>query len=172
MARPRGTIRKIADETGLDHATVRRALAAANLTEEQAEADFEKAVETVAAIADSDRIIGHAANGRGEGGGNSSDYAAARAESERHRAEKLRLQNEKLAGSLIDRQAVTDTGIRIVADARTAFLSLGHRVADKLAGKTDPREIARIIEAEARTVLGELTDEQRFFTALESDALS
>ncbi|MDD1522641.1 MULTISPECIES: hypothetical protein [Bradyrhizobium] len=78
MGRPRGTIRKIADETGLDQSTVRRALAASNLTERDCEADFSKAIENVAAIADTDRIIGHAANGRGEGGGNSSDYAAAR----------------------------------------------------------------------------------------------
>ncbi|MDA9498436.1 hypothetical protein [Bradyrhizobium sp. CCBAU 11357] len=172
MGRPRGTIRKIADETGLDQATVRRALAASNLTERDCEADFSTAIETVAAIADADRIIGHASNGRGGGGGNSSDYAAARAESERHRAEKLRLQNEKLAGSLIDRQVVTDTGIRILAEARTAFLSLGLRVADRLVGKTDAREIARAIEAEARIVLGELADDEKFFEALDIEALT
>ncbi|WP_370154884.1 hypothetical protein [Bradyrhizobium ottawaense] len=45
---------------------------------------------------------------------------------------------------MIDRQAVTDTGIRILAEARTAFLSLGLRVADRLVGKTDVREIARL----------------------------
>ncbi|KYK44299.1 hypothetical protein A1D31_36750 [Bradyrhizobium liaoningense] len=172
MSRPRGAIRKVADETGLDQATVRRALAASNMTEQECEADFAKAVETVRAVADTDKVLGHNASGRGEGGGNSSAYADARAQTELYRAEKFRLQNEKLAGRLIDRQDVTDTGIRILADARTAFLSLGLRIADRLVGNTDAREIARAIEAEARIVLGELADDQKFFAALEGEALS
>ena len=55
---------------------------------------------------------------------------------------------------------------------RTALLSLGHRLASKVAGKTDTRDIARIVETEVRDVLGELTDEQKFFAALEADVLS
>ncbi len=172
MGRPRGTISKIADETSLNQATVRRALKASNMSEEECAADFAKAVETVKAWADSDKVLGHSASGRGEGGGNGSAYTEAKAQTELYRAEKFRLQNEKLAGRLIDRQDVTDTGIRILADARTAFLSLGHRLADKLAGMTDAREIARAIEAEARIVLGELADEKKFFEALEIEALT
>jgi hypothetical protein len=172
MGRPKGIVSKFADETGLDQATVRRALASSAMTEQECAADFAKAVETVRATADSDKVLGHSASGRGEGGGNSSAYADAKAQTELYRAEKFRLQNEQLAGRLIDRQDVTDTGIRILADARTAFLSLGLRVADRLVGKTDAREIARAIEAEARIVLGELADDQKFFAALEGEALS
>ncbi|WOH75725.1 hypothetical protein RX330_11915 [Bradyrhizobium sp. NDS-1] len=42
----------------------------------------------------------------------------------------------------------------------------------KVAGKTDVQEIARITEFEVSAVLGELTDETRFFAALENEALS
>lgn len=174
MSRPRGTIRKIADETGLDQATVRRALAACDITERQAGADFARAVETVKAWADSDRVLGHAASGRGEGGDSSrtSALAEAKAQAERFRARKLELQNAQLEGSLISREAVTATGARIFAEARTALLSLGHRLASKVAGKTDTREIARIVESEVRDVLSVLADETIFFEALEAEALS
>lgn len=166
----KGLIRRVADATGVDQATVRRALAAAEL--DPKEVSFEEAVKVAQSIADPDRVIGHAAHGRGEGGGNSSAYADAKAQTELYRAEKFRLQNEKLAGRLIDRQDVTDTGIRILADVRTAFLALGPRVADRLVGKTDAREIARAIEAEARIVLGELADDEKFFEALDIEALT
>jgi hypothetical protein len=169
MGRLRGIVRKIADETGLDQATARRALAASNMSEQDCEADFAKAVETVSALADTDRVMGHAANGRGEGG-HISELAAAKGEAEKYRAEKLRLQNAKLAGHLVDRDAVTETGVRMLAKIRTTFLALGHRVADKAVGK-DAREIARIVEAEVRGVLAGLADEEKFLAALEDEAL-
>ncbi|MDI4236803.1 hypothetical protein OZ411_28730 [Bradyrhizobium sp. Arg237L] len=170
MGRPKGIIRRLADDAGLDQATVRRALAASDITEAQAEADFDNAVEAVTAIADTAKVIGHAASGRGEGSSNA--YAEARAQAELHRARKLELQNAKLEGSLVDRDAVTATGARIIAEVRTALLALGHRVASKAMGKTDAREIARIVEAEVRDVLGVLADEEKFFAALQAEALS
>ncbi|MDH8447746.1 hypothetical protein QIG43_28250, partial [Klebsiella pneumoniae] len=59
-----------------------------------------------------------------------------------------------------------------IAEARTALLSLGYRLAEKVAGKSDTREIARIVESEVRDVLGALADEDRFFAALEAEALA
>jgi hypothetical protein len=85
-------------------------------------------------------------------------------------ARKIQLQNAE--GELISRKAVTETGARIIADVRTALLSLGYRLAEKIAVKTDVREIARITEAEIRDVLGGLADERRFFDTLEAEALS
>jgi|GEM_PF-2800936 len=173
MGRPRGTFRKIADETGLDQATVRRALEAAGMSEAQAGAEFINAVEIARDWADTDKVIGHSASGRGEGGNRtSSAYADAKAQSELHRARKLELQNAKLEGSLVDREAVTETGIRVLSEVRTAILSLGNRVAPNLVGKSDVREIARIIEAEARDVLTSLADEKKFFDALNDEAFS
>jgi hypothetical protein len=87
-------------------------------------------------------------------------------------ARKIQLQNAQLEGELISRKAVTETGARIIADVRTALLSLGYRLAEKIAVKTDVREIARITEAEIRDVLGGLADERRFFDTLEAEALS
>jgi hypothetical protein len=173
MGRPKGVVSKIADETGLDQATVRRAMAAANLTEQQCEADIDAAVDTVAALADTDRVIGHEASGRGEGGNRASTaYAEAKAQSELHRARKLEIQNAKLEGELISRKDMTETGVHIIATVRTGLLSLGYRIAEKVAGKTDLQEIARITDAEVRDVLGLLADETQFFAALEADALS
>ena len=125
-------------------------------------------------IADTARVIGHAANGRGEGGyGTATDaFAEAKAHAERLRARKIELQNAQLEGELISRKAVTETGARIIADVRTALLSLGYRLAEKVADKTDVREIARIAETEIRDVLGVLADETRFFEKLEAEALS
>lgn len=171
MGRPKGVIRKIADETELDQATVRRALEANSLTEQQAEADFASAIETVEAWADSDRVLGHAASGRGEGGGNSTAYTEAKAHTERLRARKLEIQNAQAERSLISREAVTETGVRIIATVQVGLLALGYRVADKVAGKSDTTEIARIIETEVRDVLGVLADPDRFFEVLEAEAL-
>lgn len=144
------------------------------MTEADAAANFKNAAEIVTANADPARIAGHAVNGRGEAGNNgaTSAYADARARSESMRARKLELENQKAEGALISRAHVTATGEHIIATARTALLSLGYRLAEKVANKSDVREIARIVEAEVRDVLGVLADETQFFDALEADALS
>lgn len=168
----RGRIRKIADEAGVDQATVRRAFKQVGVSPDQV--GIAKAVETVTSIADPARIIGHAVNGGGDGerSATTDALAEAKAHAARLQARKLELQNAKLEGSLIPREAVTATGIRIIAEVRTALLALHYRLADKVAGKTDVQEIARITESEVRVVLGELADEARFFSTLENEALS
>jgi hypothetical protein len=174
MGRPRGVIRRLADETGLDQATVRRALAAAGISEQACGDDFAKAVEIVRANADPARIAGHAANGRGEGGSSNatSTLAEARARAELMRAEKLEIENAKAKRLLISREDVTDTCAKILSNARTALLEMGHRLAPKVAGKTDLGEIARITKDEVRTVLGVIADDKAFFAAMEADTLS
>jgi hypothetical protein len=167
----RGTIQQIADQTGVNQKTVRRALEAAGLDAKAV--TFEQALPVVRAIADADRVLGHAAAGRGDGGetGGVSPYAQAKAQAELERARKLQIQNARAEGKLIDREAVTETGVRIIVTARTALLSLGYRLAEKVAGKTDISEITGIIESEVRTVLGEIADEQQFIAALDREAL-
>lgn len=168
----RGTIRRVADAAGLDQATVRRAVEAAGLDPKNV--GFEEGLHLTRSIADPARVVGHAANGRGEGGHSpaTDTLAEAKAHAERLRARKIELLNAKLEGSLIPRDAVTATGARILAEARTALMALGHRLAPKVAGKTDTREIARIVENEVRDVLGALASDDRFFAELEAEALS
>ncbi|UPK14463.1 hypothetical protein IVA93_15480 [Bradyrhizobium sp. 155] len=167
----KGTIRTAADVAGLDQATVRRAVAAAGFNPKAI--TFAEASQLAKSIADPARVLGHATNGRGEGAHTATETLVdARAHAERLRARKIELQNAQLEGSLISREAVTATGQRILAEARTALLSLGHRVAAKVAGKTDTREIARIVETEVRDVLGALADDKRFFADLEAETLS
>jgi len=95
----------------------------------------------------------------------------ARQRFEELKAQKLELEIAVTEGRLIDRQAVTDTGVRLLTEIREAFLRLGRRVADQAVGK-DAREIARLVESEARTILEDLADEKRFFARLQEDALS
>ncbi|MGY4570799.1 hypothetical protein [Bradyrhizobium sp. USDA 3256] len=171
MGRPKGVIRRIADETSLDQATARRLLAAADMTEPDCEADFARAVEIVRQLADNDRVIGHAVNGRGQGGANG-EYAAAKADEMRYRAEKMRLDNERKRGNLIDRAAATETITRILGDLRATLLAMGGKLAPALVGQADGRAIAKLIDNEVRDTLTELADESKFAEALDKEALS
>jgi hypothetical protein len=166
----RGTIQKIAEKCGVDHRTVRNVLAKANLTAGRGGYSFDEAVAAVNAIADPARVNGHAVT-RGNAG-NGGAMMDARTRHEELKARRLELENQRLEGELISRDAVTATGIHIITTTRTALLTLGHRCAEKVAGKTDVREIARIVDAEVRDVLGALADETKFLAALEADALS
>lgn len=165
----RGKIQEIADACGVDHRTVRRALERAELKAGRGGYDFDAAVAAVNAIADPARVNGHAVT-RGNAG-NGGAMLDARTRHEELKARRLEIENEKLEGSLISRDVVTATGVHIITTTRTALLTLGHRCAEKVAGKTDVREIARLVDAEVRDVLGALADETRFLAALEADAL-
>jgi predicted DNA binding protein len=167
----RGKIREIADECGVDHSTVRRALERAGLSAGRGGYSFAEAVEAVKAIADPARVNGHAATRVG-GNGDGGKMLDARTRHEELKARRLEIENQKLEGDLISRDAVTATGIHIITTTRTALLTLGHRVAVKVAGKSDVQEISRIVDAEVRDVLGALSDETTFFAAMEADALS
>lgn len=166
----RGTIQRVADVCGVDHKTVRNALSKAGLTAGRGGYDFEAAVAAVKAIADPARVNGHAVT-RGNAG-NGGAMLDARTRHEELKIRDLELDIARREGDLISRQVVTATGIHLIATARTALLTLGHRCAAKVAGKTDVREIARIVEAEVRDVLGAVADETKFLTALEAEALS
>jgi|APCry1669190731_1035312.scaffolds.fasta_scaffold21999_2 hypothetical protein len=166
----KGKIQQLAEAAGVNQASVRRAIIDAG--RDPKAISFDDALPIVRAVVDTDRVIGHAASGRGEGGNNeSSVYTAAKAEHARQQTEKIRIQNERALGKLIDRDAVTETGKHIIATARTAFLSLSYRLAEKVAGKTDLAHITGIIESEVRIVLGELADESRFMAALDAGTL-
>jgi hypothetical protein len=166
----RGTIQKIADECGVNHKTVRNALERAGLKSGRGGYVFEEAVAAVRTIADPARVAGHAATRVGGNGGGA--MLDARTRHEELKARRLEIENQKLQGDLISRESVTATGVHIITTARTALLTLGYRVAEKVAGKTDVREIIRLVDAEVRDVLGALADETTFFAAMEADALS
>lgn len=117
-------------------------------------------------------MAGHALNGRGIGGHGTDTFADAKATSERHRARKLAIQNAQLEASLVSREAVYATCTAILSEIRAAVAPLGYRLAEKLLGETDPKVIARVVEAEVRAVLGTLSDEDRFFKTIENEALS
>ena len=57
-------------------------------------------------------------------------------------------------------------GVDICTRVRTALLSLGQRVAPKVAGKSDLLEIATLVNLAAREVLSELADHDVFNDAV------
>lgn len=173
MGRPRGPIRNVAEATGLDQATVRRALEVANIAESEIAARFDDVCVSVRAIADDAKAAGHASLGRGEtGGGNISELAQVRTEHARAQIEKIRIQNQREMGKLVDRADATETITHILGDLRTTLLAMGGKLAPTLAGQTDVRSIANLIDAEVRDTLAAFTDESKFFAALENEALS
>jgi hypothetical protein len=166
----RGKIQLIAERCGVNQATVRRALASAGLKAGRGGYDFDAAVAAVNAIADPARINGHAVT-RGNVG-NGGAMQEARTRHEELKARRLEIDNAKAERELISRQAVKATCASVVAVTRTAVLTLGNRVAEKIAGLTDVKAIARIVDAQVRELLGELADADRFFEIVESEALS
>jgi hypothetical protein len=126
MGRPNGPIGLVADALDIDQASVRRAVLAAGLDPKTI--GYDEALKLAQNIVDPVRVVGHKATRV------SSNPAMtdARTRHEELKARQLELQNAKLEGSLIDRNAVTETGARIIAEVRTALLSLGPRIAPKV----------------------------------------
>jgi hypothetical protein len=166
MGRPKGQIALIAEAAEVDTATVRRALVSAGKTAE--DISVADGVALVNSMADPARIVGHQATRVTS----NPAMADARARHEQLKAEELEIKLAKARGELIDRKVYTETGIRILSEVRTALLSLGFRIAPKVVGNADEKEIARVVEAEVRDVLGVLADDARFFKAMEDEALT
>lgn len=95
--------------------------------------------------------------------------ALSKRDAEAERARKLKLQNDKLEGELIPRAEVEQAGVDLVTRARSAFLSLGKKVAPRLAGLDDEKLIAALIEDEARRALGKLADVDAFVLGLDDE---
>jgi hypothetical protein len=162
----RNLIQQIAELCDVDPKTVRNSLNTAGADIESI--TLEKGAEIVRAIVDPARVNGHQATRVTT----NPDLRDARTRHESLKARKLELETGQLEGRLVDRDAVMETGMHIIASVRTSLLALGHRLSSKLAGKTDTKEIARIVEDDIRDVLGVLADSEAFFAALEAEALT
>jgi hypothetical protein len=166
-----GLIQQIADACNVDAKTVRNALATAG-----ADANtitLEDGAAIVRDIIDNVRVADHQAARVGTAGSNR--MRDARARTEELKARQLELDIAEREGRLIDRDEMMVMGTHLITTTRTALLSLGHRLAAKVANKDDIKEIANIIESEVRDVLGNLADPETFFAALaamEDEALT
>lgn len=166
--RKRGMIQEIASACGVDAKTVRNSLATAGA--DASAITLEEGAAIVRDIIDNARVADHRATRVSNTG--SSRMRDARARTEELKARQLELEIAEREGRLVDRETVAVTCENIITTARTALLALGHRVAPKVANKDDINEIARIIEAEVRDVLGNLADENAFYEAVEMEALA
>lgn len=166
------TVTQIANGLGLDPSGARRRLEAAEAEGRIARNatgrwHAETAREILAAEADPARIAGH--NHRGRGSITSpelSTLSQANAEKAREQARKIKLENAKRAGELVALEDVKRAGENIVVRARSAFLTVGRRVSDKLLGIRDRTEIERVIEDEVRAILRELASPEEFIDSL------
>ena len=163
----RASLRAIAEMAGVSDKTVRACADAAGIIGARGRNGGYPVEETLRAVEDHGapaRIAGHQSNGRGQGaaGTAAQTLADARARAEIARAGKIELELEIRRGELVERASVEAAGRSLVADARTALLSVGLRLAPRLAGLSDENQINAIITNEVRVVLGALSDEAAF----------
>ena len=153
----------LADELNISVNTVKAAAISANLANGRGGFDETELRKTVEDYADPARIAGHAASSGKKTSATdaTSTLATARARAEEARANKLELEIDVRRGQLVEREAVENTLLDVIARARTQLLNIGHRCASKLVNMGDETEIARIVNAEARLALSELSDVNR-----------
>jgi hypothetical protein len=84
-------------------------------------------------------------------------YQASRAMHENYRAKTARLEYERLTGILVSADEVKVQAFNAARRAREALLAIADRQAPVLAAISDPAEIHRILTAEVRQVLEELS---------------
>lgn len=165
----RATITELAEEFHIARSVALRHLQDAGVPRDTKDLTFAyaAAAEAIRIRLDEAKITGHRNAGRASNGASLDDEArralnASKAEAEQMRARKLRLEVERKEGNLVERSAVEKAGLHVIVAARTAFLALGAKVAPRLLHLADERQIAKIIEDEARIALGALSDIEAF----------
>lgn len=164
------TILDLKQETGLTAPAIRSAIAAAGVAlhppadgERGGRYDHDAAIAAIKGNVSFGHVAEHAASGRGvvtDASFNS--LAGARSRVEMAKAERMELENDVRTGKLVDREAVTATGVELIVRVRTALLSVGTRAAAQVVGKSDHLAVAEIINATVREVLGELATHDQF----------
>ncbi len=166
------TVRDLKSRTGLDPKTIRKHLREAGVQEPMS-GHFEAAaaLRVLEARVDPQRRSEHLAAGRGNAAGSERPIgalAAAKAETEQLKADKMRLDVRKRQGELVERAAVIRELTSVVAQSRVALMALGSKLAPKLIGLTDALEAQRIVDDAIRGQLNALADQ----LMTQADALS
>jgi hypothetical protein len=161
----RATITQLAEENHIARSVALRHLKDAGIPRDPTNKTFNhaEASEAIRLRLDEARIIGNRNAGRASQGHSLDDEARrdlnrSKAEEARLRTRRWKLKVEQDEGKLIDRETVTEVCKDIGTRARSAFLSIGPKLAARLAGMTDEKAIAKLIEDEARLALGALAD--------------
>lgn len=166
------TTKYIAERLKLDASGVRRRLvAAANegriVRDAVGKWPVSEAMALLNAEIENDKVAGHNSIGRGNvESPEITSLSRARATAEQARAQKLLFDLEIKRGNYVPLDQVKEAGQDLCARVRTAFASIGHRVAGRVLGETDPLGVAEIINAEAISILAELSDAGRFVDSL------
>ena len=151
---PGASIRAYARHRGVSHEAVRKALAAGRITAgpdgwiDPEVADREWEANTLP--------------GAGQHKAPSPrPFALSRAAREHYRAELARIEYEERVGRLLDAEEVRAAAFACARRARDLLLAMPDRVAPVVAGLADVRECHRVLEAEVRRALAELSGDLR-----------
>jgi hypothetical protein len=74
------------------------------------------------------------------------------------RREQLRLENERIAGSLVKKEDVLNAWQKISAQVKNRMLLLPGSISSRLVGKNDPREIEIELDREVREILMSISE--------------
>lgn len=89
------------------------------------------------------------------------DYSANRARRESVMLQIAELELKKKQGALVPREAVERAAAEAASVTKTAILNVPNRIADQLAGMTDPHAILNLLNSELNQALQEMIDEQQ-----------
>lgn len=166
------TSSRLAKVAGLDPRGVQRRLLAA-ADEGRIERDklgkfhTETALKILREETSPDRVAGHNANGRGnQTTPEIASLSQSKAAAEYARTQKILFDLEVKRGNYVPLDQIRSAGQDICARVRSAFASLGHRVAGRVLSMSDPLQVAAIIDAEARSILAELSSPETFVDSL------
>jgi hypothetical protein len=148
-------------ETHLSTPTIRAACLRAGVRMEAGLFDHQAALAAIRSEVDPARVAGHAASGLGDQphGSAITTLADSRAYGERMRARKIEIEVLQAEGKLVDRDEVIATGRDFIVRVKSALLNLGTRAAPHVVNNSDIADIARKINEQVRSILGELSSE-------------
>lgn len=168
------TITAISDHVHLSRARTRDLLMQAGIyPDAQGKFDRDAALTAIDQTRDPSRTVGKRAatadaaaidKASDKRAGALGELAAARAESERQRAVKLRLENDRLVNSLLPRETVVRAGEAFARHVREGLRGFANAVAAKVANR-DADDVARILDDEVYALLVRLGDPLPFIEA-------
>ncbi|MDR3421966.1 MAG: hypothetical protein P4L80_12110 [Xanthobacteraceae bacterium] len=159
----RANISAIAEAT---HTSRKRAAAILKAADRRRDARgtylFKEACETITALIDPSRSVGHQAGGDASAlsdgvAGNISALSGAKAAHEVARTRRLQIETAKLEGRLVDREAVTALARDLAVHVRSGLSGVGARTAADLAATNDPAKAQAIVDEAIHAALARLS---------------
>ena len=159
----RASITAIADATHTGRGRAAEILKAAGMRRDRAGTYlFDKACETITALLDPARSVGHVAGGDDSAlsdgvAGNVAALSGAKAQYEVARTRRLQIEIAKLEGRLVERDAVTALARDLAVHVRSGLSGVGARTAADLAATNEPAKAQAIVDQAIHDALTRLS---------------